>query len=64
MLVQNRKARSLNRIKDIVKDRINYELSDFYNKEEFLNSINEVVTGNLSPYQLAEQILNVYKNTK
>jgi GTPase len=64
LLITNRKARSLNRIKDIVKDRINYELTDFYHQEKFLNAINEVVTGNLSPYQLAEQILKVYKNKK
>ncbi|MBL1214130.1 MAG: methylmalonyl Co-A mutase-associated GTPase MeaB [Ignavibacteriae bacterium] len=64
LLIKNRKARSLNRIKDIVKDRINFELSDFYNQEKFLNAINEVVTGSLSPYQLAEQILKVYKDKK
>ncbi len=64
LLIKNRKARSLNRIKDIVKDRINYELTDFYHQEKFLNAINEVVTGSLSPYQLAEQILKVYKTKK
>ena len=64
LLITNRKARSLNRIKDIVKDRINYELTDFYHQEKFLSAINEVVTGILSPYQLAEQILKVYKNKK
>ena len=62
LLYANRKSRSLNRIKEIVKDKITFELADFYNTKEFSKAMNEVVAGELSPYRLAQKIVNIYKS--
>jgi GTPase len=58
----NREEKTKVRIKNIVEDKIKEELWSGTGEKSLNSSIDKVVLGNLSPYDIAEEIINNYKN--
>ncbi|MFZ0454065.1 MAG: methylmalonyl Co-A mutase-associated GTPase MeaB [Ignavibacteriaceae bacterium] len=53
-----------NRIKDIVEEKIKNELWTEKGKISLNSALEKVIIGNLSPYHIAEEIIENYKNQK
>lgn len=63
-LLSKRKEQMKIRIRNIVQEKLNDEIWHSGN-ENFLNSsLKSVILGNISPYQIAEEIIKKYKNHK
>lgn len=62
LFLQKRELKTKNRIKTIVEDRIRKELWSESGEISLNSSLEKVVLGTLSPYHIAEQIINEFKN--
>ncbi len=62
LILKKREANSKSRIKEIVYDIIASEIWNRKNEEDLEDSVSDVVTGKLSPYNLANQIINNFKS--
>jgi LAO/AO transport system kinase len=60
--VKRREERTKVRIKSIVEEKIREELWSGTGEKSLNSSIDKVVLGNLSPYHIAEEIIENYKN--
>jgi len=60
--VKRREERTKVRIKNIVEEKIREELWSGTGEKSLNSSIDKVVLGNLSPYHIAEEIIENYKN--
>jgi LAO/AO transport system kinase len=63
LFLKRREDHIKTRIRDIVESRIKQELWD-KTENNFKSAIQEVVVGSISPYHLAEEILNHFRNGK
>ncbi len=61
-LLKKREDNSKSRIKEIVHDIITRELWNGKRETELEESVSDVVSGNLSPYNLANKIINNFKS--
>ncbi len=61
LLLKKREQRTKNRIKNIVEDRIREELWSESGEISLNSSLEKVVYGDLSPYHIAEEIIEDYK---
>lgn len=61
LLVKGREQRAKKRIKNIVEDRIREELWSESGEISLNSSLDKVVYGDLSPYHIAEEIIEDYK---
>jgi LAO/AO transport system kinase len=59
-----REERMKKRIKDIVEEQIHNEIWTDSGKNLLNSSLEKVIVGNLSPYNIAEEIISNYKNKK
>lgn len=59
--IKNRERRLRKRIKDIVENKIKEELWSDESENYLTSSLEKVVLGNLSPYHIAEEIINNFK---
>lgn len=57
-----REKKSRERIKDIVETKIIRELWKKDNEEKLVDAVREVVVGKVSPYDIAESIIEAFKN--
>jgi len=62
VFVKRREERTKVRIRNIVEEKISEELWSGTGEKSLNSSINKVVLGNLSPYHIAEEIIENYKN--
>jgi LAO/AO transport system kinase len=62
LLLKKREDNSKSRIKEIVHDFITREIWNMKSEEELESHVGDVVTGKLSPYNLANQIINNFKS--
>jgi LAO/AO transport system kinase len=60
--LRRREERTKIRIRNIVEDKIREELWSGTGEKSLNSSIDKVVLGNLSPYHIAEEIIDKYKN--
>ncbi len=60
--LKRREDRTKVRIRNIVEEKIKEELWSGTGEKSLNSSIDKVVLGNLSPYHIAEEIINNYKN--
>ena len=60
--LSNREHRTRNRIKDIVENKIRERLWSGEGEKTISSSLEKVVLGNLSPYHIAEDIIENFKN--
>ncbi len=60
--LKSREQRTKTRIKEIVEDRIRKKLWNEAGKDSLNSSLNKVILGNLSPYHIAEEIIENFKN--
>ncbi|GBD87846.1 putative GTPase/MT1543 [bacterium BMS3Abin03] len=60
--LQRREAQTINRIKNIVENKIKEELWSESGEKLLNSSIEKVVVGDVSPYHIAEEIINNFKN--
>jgi len=60
--LQRREDQTINRIKDIVENKIKEELWSKGGEKSLNSSIEKVVVGDVSPYHIAEEIINNFKN--
>jgi LAO/AO transport system kinase len=60
--LKRREERTKVRIRNIVEEKIREELWSGTGEKSLNSSVNKVVLGNLSPYHIAEEILENYKN--
>lgn len=59
-----REAQMKNRIKNIVEEKIRQELWGEKGENSLNLSLEKIILGDLSPYHIAEEIINNYKNKK
>lgn len=59
-----REAQMKNRIKNIVEEKIRLELWGEKGENSLNLSLEKIILGDLSPYHIAEEIINNYKNKK
>lgn len=64
LFLQKRELKTKNRIKTIVEDKIKKELWSESGEISLNSSLEKVVLGTISPYHIAEQIINEFKNQK
>ena len=62
LFLQKRELKTKNRIKTIVEDKIKKELWSESGEISLNSSLEKVVLGTISPYHIAEQIINEFKN--
>lgn len=62
LIYKKREDNSKSRIKEIVHDIITNEIWNKQREESLDSSVSEVVSGNISPYNLANQIINDFKS--
>ena len=62
LFLQKREVKTKNRIKTIVEDKIKKELWSESGEISLNSSLEKVVLGTISPYHIAEQIINEFKN--
>lgn len=62
LFYSNREKRLKRRIKEIVEHQIKDKLWDEKREDSLDVSLKEIVTGNISPYQIADDIINSFKN--
>ena len=62
LFIKRREKRTKSRIKDIVENKIREELWSESGEISLNSSLEKVVLGNLSPYDIAEEILENFKN--
>lgn len=62
LLLKKREDNSKSRIKEIVHDFITREIWNMKSEDELESQVGDVVTGKLSPYNLANQIINNFKS--
>ena len=62
LFIKSRERRMKKRIKDIVENKIKEELWKNNSEDHLNSSLEKVVLGNLSPYHIAEEIVNNFKN--
>ncbi len=60
--LSRREKKSRERIKDIVETKIIRELWKKDNEEKLVDAVREVVVGKVSPYDIAESIIEAFKN--
>jgi LAO/AO transport system kinase len=63
-LTAKRKEQLRNRIKNIVQEKINSEIWNKENENSLNLSLKNVIFGNVSPYEIAEEIIKNYKDEK
>ena len=62
LFIEGRERRMKKRIKDIVENKIKDELWSTNSENYLTSSLEKVVLGNLSPYHIAEEIIDNFKN--
>ena len=62
LFIKGRERRMKTRIKDIVEKKIKDELWSTNSENYLTSSLEKVVLGNLSPYHIAEEIIDNFKN--
>ncbi len=62
LFLHNREVRTRTRIKQIVEEKLKAELWNDSREKSLNSSLEKVVLGNLSPYHLAEEILNSFRS--
>jgi LAO/AO transport system kinase len=62
LFIKGRERRMKKRIKDIVENKIKEELWSSNSENYLTSSLEKVVLGNLSPYHIAEEIIDNFKN--
>ena len=60
--LKGREQRAKIRIKEIVEDNIRKKLWSKAGKESLNSSLEKIILGNLSPYHIAEEIIENFKN--
>lgn len=63
-LINKRKDQLKNRIKNVVQEKISNEIWSKENENSLNLSLQNVIFGNVSPYEIAENIIINYKNNK
>lgn len=60
--IEQREHRTKIRIKEIVEDKLRYLLWNESRKNSLNSTLDKVILGNLSPYHIAEEIIDNFKN--
>ena len=64
IFIIKREKQARNRIKEIVENKIREELWSESGENSLNSTLEKVILGNLSPYHIAEEIINNFRNSK
>ena len=64
LFLLKREKQARNRIKEIVENKIREELWSESGEKSLNSTLEKVILGNLSPYHIAEEIINNFRNSK